>query len=275
MRTTLEVQRYYSSIMGRFLTPDPGDADLVHPQSFNRYTYGYGDPINSLDPTGSTAICADDFLSSGAGGGAYPCYDPFGHIQVGISLHTVAEYDDLYGDPHCGGRGYSFLPNGHPYCAPGGGGGSPAPPKWQMFVIASADCYRPFAGEPGVWERDVTYSAFQVYGDGTVTKLTGDGSTVIKETLTYISGQKPPASPSKPGQPFFDQISIGNGTNFTLTQTFSVTYQGNSYNAQIQRLTGNVSTSNSIDARRNYVDISRGHSGQPSRRQEPTHPIQL
>jgi hypothetical protein len=29
---------------------------------------------------------------------------------------TVGEYDDEHGDPHCGGQGYSFLPNGHPYC---------------------------------------------------------------------------------------------------------------------------------------------------------------
>jgi RHS repeat-associated protein len=50
-------QRYYSSVPGRFLTPDPYRAgnrsgDPADPQSWNRYSYTAGDPINRLDPTG-------------------------------------------------------------------------------------------------------------------------------------------------------------------------------------------------------------------------------
>jgi hypothetical protein len=47
------VQRYYSSIMGRFLTPDPSDAgDLSDPQSLNLYSYVLNDPVNYNDPEG-------------------------------------------------------------------------------------------------------------------------------------------------------------------------------------------------------------------------------
>ena len=51
-------QRYYSSQIARFLTPDPyqtntGDqGDPEDPQSWNRYTYTQNDPVNGTDPTG-------------------------------------------------------------------------------------------------------------------------------------------------------------------------------------------------------------------------------
>jgi hypothetical protein len=43
--------------MGRFLTPDPykagsGSGDPANPQSWNRYAYAGGDPINGNDPQG-------------------------------------------------------------------------------------------------------------------------------------------------------------------------------------------------------------------------------
>jgi RHS repeat-associated protein len=51
-------QRYYSSSLGRFLTPDPykvndgGPGDPIEPQSWNRYPYVQGDPINYFDQEG-------------------------------------------------------------------------------------------------------------------------------------------------------------------------------------------------------------------------------
>ncbi len=54
--TTLDYanQRYYSSIVGRFMQPDPyeGSEDLNTPQSWNRFSYVLNDPENSIDPTG-------------------------------------------------------------------------------------------------------------------------------------------------------------------------------------------------------------------------------
>ena len=47
-------QRYYGSIHGRFLTPDPYEASggPEEPQSWNKYAYVEGDPVNYNDPTG-------------------------------------------------------------------------------------------------------------------------------------------------------------------------------------------------------------------------------
>jgi RHS repeat-associated protein len=46
--------RYYSNVNGRFMTPDSyrGSATLNNPQSWNRYAYTRGDPVNRADPSG-------------------------------------------------------------------------------------------------------------------------------------------------------------------------------------------------------------------------------
>ncbi len=50
--------RYYSNAYGRFMTPDPyqgtsgGPGDPDNPQSWNRYAYTVGDPVNWIDPQG-------------------------------------------------------------------------------------------------------------------------------------------------------------------------------------------------------------------------------
>jgi RHS repeat-associated protein len=48
------LNRYYSSSMGRFLTPDPfgGSPSLERPNSWNRYAYVENDPVNYYDPAG-------------------------------------------------------------------------------------------------------------------------------------------------------------------------------------------------------------------------------
>ena len=54
------VNRYYWSLWGRFLSPDPyvgnsgGPGDPADPQSWNRYSYTRNDPVNRLDPSGLT-----------------------------------------------------------------------------------------------------------------------------------------------------------------------------------------------------------------------------
>jgi RHS repeat-associated protein len=46
--------RYYSSSQGRFTTVDPlmASANSSHPQSWNRYSYTFNNPLNFIDPTG-------------------------------------------------------------------------------------------------------------------------------------------------------------------------------------------------------------------------------
>ncbi len=48
-------QRYYNQSWGRFLTPDPSNAnvDSTNPGSWNRYAYTNGDPLNGFDPNGT------------------------------------------------------------------------------------------------------------------------------------------------------------------------------------------------------------------------------
>lgn len=48
------MNRYYSNAYGRFMTPDPSwrSVDLKNPQTWNRYAYVVGDPVNANDPAG-------------------------------------------------------------------------------------------------------------------------------------------------------------------------------------------------------------------------------
>ena len=58
-------QRYYSSTLGRFMTPDPykataGGTYSQDPRSWNRYSYVTGDPVNFNDPYGRFQCSPDN-----------------------------------------------------------------------------------------------------------------------------------------------------------------------------------------------------------------------
>src|SRR6185437_8117882 len=64
--------RYFSAALGRFNSPDPGNAgaNLFNPQSWNAYTYAFNNPLTLIDPSGTSPFdgfnpspddpCADD-----------------------------------------------------------------------------------------------------------------------------------------------------------------------------------------------------------------------
>ena len=49
--------RYYAPLQGRFLTRDVWRGDYTRPLSFNRWSYGYGNPVNFMDPSGMVPEC--------------------------------------------------------------------------------------------------------------------------------------------------------------------------------------------------------------------------
>jgi RHS repeat-associated protein len=59
--------RYYSSRLGRFMTPDPLAGNIFNPQRLNRYAYVLNDPVNLTDPYGLEC--------TGPGGIILPCPD--------------------------------------------------------------------------------------------------------------------------------------------------------------------------------------------------------
>ena len=61
--------RYYSSAMGRFLSPDrPGDQQKEDPQSMNLYSYVRNRPLTSTDPTGRFDCKGDSSFCGGLTG---------------------------------------------------------------------------------------------------------------------------------------------------------------------------------------------------------------
>lgn len=48
--------RYYSGIVGRFISADPVGVDTTSGENFNRYWYANNNPINNVDPDGQAAI---------------------------------------------------------------------------------------------------------------------------------------------------------------------------------------------------------------------------
>ncbi|MCP4288363.1 MAG: RHS repeat-associated core domain-containing protein, partial [Gammaproteobacteria bacterium] len=48
--------RYYQPGIGRFLTTDPEEGFMTDPITRHRYVYGNSEPVNYIDPSGSTSI---------------------------------------------------------------------------------------------------------------------------------------------------------------------------------------------------------------------------
>ncbi len=67
--------RFYSPLTARFLSVDPAGGDPVRPQSWNRYAYALGNPVQYVDPDGQTALVFT--VASGEG-----LYEAFGHSAV-------------------------------------------------------------------------------------------------------------------------------------------------------------------------------------------------
>ena len=103
-------QRYYSSALGRFMTPDPykSSAGPGDPQSWNRCSYTRSDPVNSIDPHGTEQIapefdcgdsgsCSDLPGESGGGGGGscgFYAWQPYPDDESGAG-YWQCEFTDI------------------------------------------------------------------------------------------------------------------------------------------------------------------------------------
>jgi RHS repeat-associated protein len=78
--------RYYNSSLGRFVTPDPGNAgaDESDPQSWNAYSYVQNNPPSATDPDGLDCV----FVSSGGNG--------VGSINQGLGSEACSDVGGYY-----------------------------------------------------------------------------------------------------------------------------------------------------------------------------------
>ena len=86
--------RYYSNAYGRFMTPDPytNSGRLNDPQSWNRYAYTRGDPVNRVDPNGTDDsppyLCP---VGAGEGTELVECFDVMVSIPSGFNPAAAAQ----------------------------------------------------------------------------------------------------------------------------------------------------------------------------------------
>jgi hypothetical protein len=108
--------RYYSNAYGRFMTPDLSTTgqDPTSPQSWNKYAYVMGDPVNRLDPSGLVSCTVNQDDSQ--------CHDP-GDNGDG-SGGTCDPSDASSSCDFCYGVD-GVTPSPSPFCPGGGIGGNP------------------------------------------------------------------------------------------------------------------------------------------------------
>jgi len=229
-------QRYYAFQptgnwpAGRFLSPDPGGmrtADASNPQSWNRYSYVYGDPINMFDPTG-TYPCGAIWADDGQGGISVTTFDCSDRVGGGEGGHDGPLPEAPIGDqgPVAGGGG--------------AGGGVFNPLSIAGFLQASAmaisalstnpDCsgllgIAPNSMNPATLLSGAISSAVNgsVTGLGFGTTTNGDIVAQAAEVGSYIVTDDPWAYTNANGQHVEStrvliQINLTNWANLTPTQ---------------------------------------------------------
>ncbi|HTS46968.1 MAG TPA: RHS repeat-associated core domain-containing protein [Bryobacteraceae bacterium] len=143
-------QRYYTSTLGRFVTPDQLPGQTKNPQSWNRYSYANADPANFNDPTGLTA-------------GGWPMYAP---ADPDIGAGGGCDPSDASCNNPCVGAD-GFTPTPSPFCQTGG----PPPVETPAPSTPQPQC------SVSLYERPVIVNGITVaehtYVDLTITQSNG------------------------------------------------------------------------------------------------------
>jgi hypothetical protein len=100
IRRNSRLTRYYNSQVGRFHTPDPDASSprLKRPQSWNRYAYVEGQPVNAFDPDGRKLLIIGQDCQS------FDVFEEFEIFCFDVSVDVEAPY---YPAPTPGGGGNS------------------------------------------------------------------------------------------------------------------------------------------------------------------------
>jgi RHS repeat-associated protein len=91
--------RYYDTALGRFTQPDTIVPSPLNPQAFNRYSYGYNNPVRYLDPTGHIPCEDPADCNPGQGGDDQPGDDPNVQPEPPPDYCTVNPYATGCYDP--------------------------------------------------------------------------------------------------------------------------------------------------------------------------------
>ena len=74
--------RYYDPGIGRFISRDPIEGDLMNPQSQNGYSFVHGDPINLSDPSGKDIYNkSNDYIVAVTSAGDFKIVEPKGSYR--------------------------------------------------------------------------------------------------------------------------------------------------------------------------------------------------
>jgi RHS repeat-associated protein len=180
--------RYYSNAYGRFMTPDPSRSSggPSNPQSWNRYSYTAGDPVNRNDPAGL------DYVECGEG-------------EAGCTNEAFIGFNQGWGgycDPsqaNCGNAcvapdGFTQMPS--PSCSVSGGGYQPPtiytlPPPPVITLRVIDECIYPngIGISMGSFTLEVEYQVL-VNGQPLLGNysLSNAGVNRVNETVTNTGG---------------------------------------------------------------------------------------
>jgi RHS repeat-associated protein len=179
--------RYYSNAYGRFTTPDPSAASRnpSSPQSWNRYPYVLGDPVNANDPMGLDIFyeCPPDECGGGGGmpGG--------GNFQDSDGYCDPSQGPGFCGNPCVGVDG---TPAPGPFCQIGGPQPTqaptpqPAPPPPPIYCEPDV-----IAAMKKAWQQSANGTSgqeagFSVNGTTTSYSITSTGANTTNVPCTAV-----------------------------------------------------------------------------------------